>query len=393
MIATLKSASKPVSPSAWKAQVLKLGDEKSEVAEVGRKAMKAYRVDAAKANEIDYSTEQYYGDEWVGVAYSQSLWELIRNNTFVLSKLPQLQFPDGVESMTLPLESTDPTWYTVAEATSSATAYAGPTPTVTASVYGTGNVSMTLGKLGARVVWTGELNESSLIPFAAQLRNQMGVSGGEYLEAAIIDGDTSTTSSENINNAGGAITTAAYYLFTNGFRKSPLVTTTANSRSAAGSLKISDYLDTVKLMGVAGKNALDKRQIGFIVDVNTYWKTLTLAEVLTKDVYSSPVLEGSDLTQLWGYGLNASAQMHKSATASLKANSSGYVNTTDATANLYGAILAVRYDQWKLGWMRRMTMESTRWAASDTTEIVAMLRAGLIQRDTEASSISYYVGV
>jgi hypothetical protein len=40
-----------------------------------------------------------------------------------------------------------------------------------------------------------------------------------------------------------------------------------------------------------------------------------------------------------------------------------------------------------------MTIETTRIANADSTEIVAMLRCGLIQRDTEASAITYYVGV
>jgi hypothetical protein len=40
-----------------------------------------------------------------------------------------------------------------------------------------------------------------------------------------------------------------------------------------------------------------------------------------------------------------------------------------------------------------MTIEFTRFANSDTNELVAMTRWGLGQRDTEASAITYYVGV
>jgi hypothetical protein len=38
-------------------------------------------------------------------------------------------------------------------------------------------------------------------------------------------------------------------------------------------------------------------------------------------------------------------------------------------------------------------METTRFANSDSNEIVAMMRVGLIQRDTEAAAITYNVGV
>jgi hypothetical protein len=40
-----------------------------------------------------------------------------------------------------------------------------------------------------------------------------------------------------------------------------------------------------------------------------------------------------------------------------------------------------------------MTIETTRVAAADATEIVAMMRAGFSYRDTEASAISYNLTV
>jgi hypothetical protein len=118
---------------------------------------------------------------------------------------------------------------------------------------------------------------------------------------------------------------------------------------------------------------------------------LTLPEVLTRDVASSPTIEGGRVTRLWGYDINVSAQMCKHSGYNLS-EATGKVDEDNPTHNLYGSILAVRWDQWKFGWRRRMTMESMRWPASDSTEIVAMLRCGLIQKDTEASAISYYVG-
>jgi hypothetical protein len=378
------------SVSAYKALARKLEDDKSRVGEVSRQAMKRA---AIKANEVDYSTLASYGDEWVGIAYSQTIWDAIRAGTFVAAKIPSTEIPQGLESMYLPLEGTDPTWYKVAENTTYDSTMKIPVPTVTSSQMGTARVLMTLAKMGARVLWTGELEERSLVPFAAQLRMQLGVSGAEALENVLINGDTAT--SGNINDIGGTTYSGAatsLFLFTNGFRKSPLVTTTANSRSAAGTLTVDDYLNTVKLMGTAGINALDNSKVGFIIDPNTHWATLALSEIKTRDTFSSPTVEGGKLTGLWGYEINVSAQMH-AASATRKANSAGKVDQDTAGNNLYGAILAVRYDQWRLGYQRRMSMETTRFANSDTNEIVAMMSAGLIQRDTEASAISYYVGV
>lgn len=386
MIGVLKSANKPVSAAALNALSFKLESDKSSTGEVGRKAMKSAGI---KAGEIDYSTSSGYGDQWVGVAYSNAIWEAIRVGSFVVNKLPQVEFPQGVESMTLPLESTDPVWYNVSENTTNGSTVGAPAPTITSSRLATSNASLALGKLGARVFYTGELEESSMIPFAAQLRQQLAVSGQEYLESAIIDGDTETTDSTNINNIGGAEVTGGHYLIFDGFRKSCLVTTTANSR-AGGALTVDDFLETLKLMGGAGINALDNTKVSFIIDPNVNWKALALPEVLTHDVFSGATIESGKLARIFGYGVDVSGSMHFMSSVR-KADSAGKVNTTTATNNLYGAILAVRWDQWKLGWMRHMKLETTRFAASDSTEIVAMMRVGLKQRDTEASAITFGV--
>lgn len=388
LIGALKSARKDVSPHAYSALKLKLEGDKTEVGEQGQRAMKAVGM---KAGEIDYSTSTGYGDEWVGVAYSQALWEAIRVGTFVVSKIPSVEVPQGMESIYLPLESTDPVWYNVAENTVNGTTTGSPAPTITSSRIATSRALLTLAKLGARVVWSGEMEESSLIPFAGQVKQQLAVSGAEYLESAIIDGDTETTDSTNINNIGGAEVTGGHYLAFDGFRKSCLVTTTANSR-AGGALDVDDFIETVKLMGGAGINALDTSKVSFIMDPNVNWKFISLPELLTRDVAGNPTLEGGKLSQIWGYGVNVSGAMHFMS-AVRKANSVGKVDTTTTANNIYGAILAVRWDQWKLGWRRRITMETTRFANSDSNEIVAMLRVGLKQRDTEASAITYGVAV
>ena len=98
------------------------------------------------------------------------------------------------------------------------------------------------------------------------------------------------------------------------------------------------------------------------------------------------------LQSLWGYPVFVSGQMHKMSSVR-KANSAGKVDVDTTSNNLYGAIVAVRFDQWKQAYKRRMTMETTRIANADSWEIVALARWGLAYRDTEASAISYYVGV
>jgi len=359
-----------------------------------RGVMLKFIPDSVKANEIAQSTLANYGDEWVGVAYGTELWRNIRQSTEILRRqmayaVPQ---PAGAETMYFPLEGADPTWYLVAQASAlSANPGGVPTNTVTASKLGTAQQSRTMAKIGARMLWTGELSEDSVVNYASELRRQLTESGAEMLESLIINGDTATGATTNINDIGGTPAGTEYWLGVNGYRKLALVTNTANSRDG-GAITEADFIETIKLMGLAGKNALGSDRVAFISDLHTYWKTLDLTSVKTRDVNSAATVETGRLVRMWGYDYLPSAFMHfpnADATYGLKANSAGKLDLDTASNNTLGALLSVRFDQWRPGYRRQMTTETTRIPAADATEIVALLRFGMIYRDTEASAISY----
>ena len=375
------------SEDALKAMAIKAFEDKGEFGNAGRVAMKAAGI---KSDEIQQQDLASYGDEWVGIFYSNALWEAIRSGTFVADKLPKIEVPPGHESIVIPLESGDPTFYKVSEATDTQTS-GWPNTTITSSQMGTAKKTLELSKMGARVLWSGELEEDSLIPWVSQLRKQLEKAGSEQLEHAIIDGDNATASLTNINDIAGTASAADLFMMFDGFRVSPLVTTTANSRSG-GALTAEDYLETLKLMGVAGLNAADVAKVGFIIDPNVYWKSLELEEVKTRDVFVSPTIENGKLVGIWGYELYRSYFMHYKSTVR-KANSDGKIDQDTTGNNTTGSILAVRWDQWLLGYRRKMTIETTRIARADTTEIVALSRLGLVQRDEEAAAITYNITV
>lgn len=384
--------------SAAKALAIKIAEDKSKFGEEARRDLKAAGIDpadvlnATKANELDYSTQAGFGDEWVGVEYSRRLWEAIRSASAIVAKLPTVEVPQGAESIIIPLEGADPTWYKVGQTTATNSTTLRPDATIPTSKLATAQKSLTVAKMGARVIWAEELSEDSLIPWVAQLRTQLQTSGAENLEATVIDGDTDASATTNINDIGGTPAATDLFLLFNGFRKSALVTTTANSRSAAGGLVDTDFLATIKLMGTAGLNALDKSKVGFIVDLNVGWKVLELASVKTQDVFSNATIENGVLAAIWGYKVDSTAFMHFQS-AARKANTSGKVDRTTTTNNTTGTILAVRFDQWLLGFKRRMTMKIQDIPDSDASQIIAVARVGLAQRDTEAVSATYNVGV
>jgi hypothetical protein len=387
-----------VSESAIKALTIKIAEDKGPFGDEARRDMKAAGFDpndvtnATKANELDYSTSAGYGDEWVGVEYSRRMWPVIRQGSQVASRVPVIEIPQGSESVVVPLESGDPTWYKVAQTTANNSTTLRPDGTIVSSRVGTDQKVLTAGKMGARVTYSMELEEDSFVPWAAQLRQQLETSGSETLEHILIDGHTTVSATTNINLIDGTPGGTEVYLLFNGFRVSPLVTTTANSRSASGSLADTDFLNTIKLMGTAGLNALDKSKVSFIVDLNVGWKVLELASLKTKDVFTNATIENGVLASIWGYPVLTSAFMHFRQ-PSRKANTAGKIDIGTAGNNTTGSILAVRWDQWLMGYKRRIKLSVQDFPDADASQIVAIARVGLVQRDTEAAAITYNVGV
>lgn len=367
------------------------GDEERQYS-AGKSAMKSANM-PLKANELNQSTLSSYGDEWIGVTYSSQLWDKVRLQTPIAAQLPTVEIPAGSESIVIPVIGTSPTFYKMAQASAQDSNPGRVTPTATTSRLNTANKTLTAAKLGAAINYTGELEEDSFVPWVAELRRDIVSEAAEVLEHVIIDGDTATGGTTNINDIAGTPVGNEAFLLLDGFRKLALVTNTANARSA-GTLTLEDYLETLKLLGLGGRNAADKSRIAFITDMHTHWKSLELAEVKTRDVFVQPTIESGMLTSIYGTRVFASPNMHRAnqdATYGLKANTAGKLDLDTASNNATGSILAVRFDQWRLGYKRRWVFEVQRDAISDSTVIVGTMRVGLVYRDTEASSVSYNV--
>lgn len=391
-----------------KSIMIKVAEDKSraEVREVRHDAAKsigldpADALDAAKANELDYTTQTGYGDEFVPTVWSSSVWEAIRFGETLVAKIPQQMFTGPGDSFIVPVEGADPTWYRVGQTTDVNSTTGIPDSTIGTSKVATSNATMDLGagkKMGARVPYSGEMTEDSIVPWASQVNKQLVTSFVEMVQHVAIDGDTATGATTNINHIGGTPTstgaTQDLFLLLNGFRKSPLVTTTANSLSAAGTLTDALFLSILQLLGPAGLYA-DPEKVDFLLDANVYWKALQLASVKTHDVFQNATLESGVLSKIWGYKVWRAPFMHyRSTTNPRKANTAGKVDLTTQSNNTTGSALAVRWDQWLLGYKRNLTLTTQGIPNTDSYQTIATARLNMIQRDTEGSSILYNIGV
>ncbi len=128
-----------------------------------------------------------------------------------------------------------------------------------------------------------------------------------------------------------------------------------------------------------------------MIDGSTHDKTLQLADVKSKDVFTGATIESGELSGLWGYRIVLAENLCFGGSG--LANSAGKVDDNTAGNNTTGTIVLVRTDKWLFGWRRRMTTELTRQPNADATEIVSLMRASLTQRDTESSAVGYNVQI
>lgn len=391
------------SNAALKALAQRTIEDKGEMGAVGRVALKAIGIepddlkDAAKANELDYTTQSGYGDEFVPSVWGTNVWAMVRAQRAIVAKIPSQAFTGPGDTFPIPVEGADPTFYRIGQATDLNATTGRPDATVGDSRVATTKQDMTFAKVGARVPYSGEMDEDSIIPWVGQVRGQTETAFGEQVEHLVIDGDTATGATTNINHIGGTPTSTGtkqdLFLTLNGFRKLALVTNTANAYNGAGSFLDTYFLEVAKLLGTAGMNA-DPTKAEFIIDANVFWKAQQLVSVKTRDVFLQATLENGMFAGIWGYKVWPSWFMHwRSTTNARKANTAGKVDLTTQGNNTTGAILMVRWDQWFLGYKRQMTMKLQDIPDSDAQQLIVTARLGLINRDNEASAIAYNVGV
>lgn len=357
----------------------------------GRYGIERHALTSLKANELNYSTQAGYGDEFASIAWDKILWDRVRETSDIVGMLPSKTIPQGAESLTIPVEVSDPTWYFVGQTTGTGT-NGRPDATVISSKAGTSNKTLAPKKFAARVTYTEELREDSIIEWAGFLRDLFTKSFAEQLATTIVDGDTATGATTNINHIGGTPGDKDLYLAFDGFRKLGLVTNTANSYNASGGYTDTMIVELAKLMGTAGLYALDPSKIGLIMDGNTYYSSFSLDALKTRDVNSMASIENGRVTSMFGYKIVGTTFIH-GASATRKANTAGKVDQTTPANNTTGAIVMVRWDQWLLGRKRGLTMKTQEFIDSDSTDIVATARVALNYRDTDASAVLYNIGL
>ena len=163
-----------------------------------------------KANELDTTTQAGYGLEWAPDSWRSELWQRVRQDNVVAPLFSMIEMPS--QPYELPIETTDPTVYYVPETTDASQLVPNASSPITLSKVGSGKIQMNAKKLALRVSWSSELNEDSLIPVIANYRRQSLRAMQNAIDNLLLNGDTATAASTNVNLIDGTPLRGTKYL-------------------------------------------------------------------------------------------------------------------------------------------------------------------------------------
>jgi HK97 family phage major capsid protein len=312
------------------------------------------------------TAESGFGSQLVGAQYVGELWEAARRESQIFGLIGAMEMTDP--TMYIPVEVDFPEMLFVAEnAANNSSEY-------TTTKTGSQRVTVTAKKFIIHQMWSGEMDEDSIIPFVPFLRAQAMKSVAHYSDSAVLNGDDTNAATGNINLDDADPADTKHYLAFDGIRHASLIDNTANQLDLAGPITLqalnnqrARMIDFTRLVDWGHPN--DKNDLVYVSDVTTADQIALLDEVVTYDKYNAQAtIFNGELAKILGHPLIGSMAMSKT-------EADGKVSTT-ANNNTKGQVTAFNRQGFKVGWRRRVKTETERLPARDQTRIVYSLRMG-----------------
>jgi HK97 family phage major capsid protein len=325
---------------------------------------KAWHPEHIAAMKAMDSAESGYGSSLIGAQYVGDLWDSARRESRVWSLFDTLEMSDPTAYV--PVAADIPELMFVSESTASNSSNFTTTKT------GSNRVTLTAKKFAVHQMWSGELEEDSIIPFVPFLRAQLAYALAHYMDSLALNGDTTNAGTGNINLDDADPADTKHYLAFDGIRHAGIVDNTANKSDVAGAITLAALmgskarmLDTTYLNDWGHPANAD--DLVYVADPTTVDKIAMLDQVLTVDKYGprATILTGEQARVL-GHPLIGSMAMSLT-------EADGKVSTTGSN-NTKGQVVAFNRRAFKAGWRRQVRIETERLPASDQNRIVATLR-------------------
>jgi hypothetical protein len=313
------------------------------------------------------TAESGYGSQLVGAQYVSDLWSGARRENRIFSLLDSF-------------EMTDPTAYVPVEVDIPEMTFVGESTTYNASNYGTvktgsQRVQIDAKKFIIHQMWSGEMEEDSIIPFIPFLRRQAQLSLGYYPDSLVLNGDTTNAATGNINLDDADPADTKHYLAVDGIRHVGLVDNTANQKDMAGAeITYKEMLAARgRMVDAANKvdwgHPIDPSDLIYVADVDTADQLAALDVVITVDKYGAgATIRTGELGMIGRHPLIGSLAVSKT-------EADGKVSTTGAN-NIRGQVVVFNRRGFKVGWRRRVKLETERIPATDQSRLIYSLRLG-----------------
>lgn len=341
----------------------------------------------SRANDAMDTAESGFGLDLVQTSWGTELWRAARDADPLVQQIRQV--PMAQPTHDVPIDTTLPEMLFVGESTASnAAAYA-------TSNTGSSNRALAAKKFTIQQMWSGELNEDSIIPYTPFLREQLAESLAQYTGSAMYNGDTTNAGNGNINTDDADPGDTKHYLAFDGIRHRSLVDD-STGLDVAAAITLNDIWTLRGRMKVGDDdidNAVDNRNWGknlndlvIVCDWDTYMSLLALDEVTTVDKYgpAATVIAG-ELGRIAGIRIVSPAYASKT-------EADGKASTTEAS-NTKGQLTLLNVSGWLRGVRREMQLFFDRVQGTDQFMFELYTRIGFQSHGSKVAVVAYDITV
>lgn len=322
------------------------------------------RLYAALVRAMD-TAESGYGNQLIGAGYVGELWEAARAASRVFGLIDTFEMRNPTEY--LPVEVDIPELLFVSENT------ANNSSNYTTVKTGSQRVQVDAKKFVIHQMWSGEMEEDSIIPFIPFLRRQAELSLMHYSDSAVLNGDNTNAATGNINLDDADPADTKHYLAFDGIRHAALVDNTGNTKDLAGAISLTALrdargrmIDTTRFVDWGHPTQPD--DLVYLADPETADRIALLDEVVKLKQYQNIPLLNGETARALGHAVISTLAMSKT-------EADGKVSTTGGN-NVKGQVATFNRRGFKVGWRRRVKLETERLPATDQTRLVYSLRMG-----------------
>lgn len=346
-----------------------------QVRAIDRQAIDDLFPRVTKRNRAEYqrairamdTAESGFGLQLVGAQYVGELWEQARQESLVFNLLNSFEMTAPLAY--LPVAAALPEMLFVGESTANNSSNYDTVKT------GSNRVSVSAKKFVIHQMWSGEMEEDSIIPFVPFLRAQAAASVGYYSDSLVLNGDETNAGTGNINLDDADPADTKHYLAFDGIRHAGLVDNTANKVDMNGAITYAALLkararmiDRTYLYDWG--HPINPLDLVYVTNPETAGTIDGLEQVLTMDKY------GQNATVLAGEVSRIGRHPLISTMAVPLTEADGKSSTTGGN-NTKGQVVTFNRRAFVVGWRRRVKVETERLPGSDQTRIVYSLRLGM----------------